>query len=151
MAKTNCVATRRSEQVRASRPVLSLIAFLALFIAIPTSAQPSARSMSVKDYLALSADQQSTYSGDFIAKFTAEVGQTNPKLMQQIRDWFVKVPPGKHFPEGMTNFNLELWVLQDLSKEGKIDLSKIPVNGVIIKVIKDKFAPPKRAATPDRK
>lgn len=141
MAKTNCVATRESRQGRASRPFLCLLAFLALFVAAPASAQ----TMSVKDYLALPTHQQSVYSGNFIAKMTADIGRTNPKLMHEIRDWFANTN------QGTRRLTLELLVLQDLAKEGKIDLSKIPIEGVIVKVIEEKFPPPKHAKTARRK
>jgi hypothetical protein len=138
MPKTNCVATRQSEQVRASRQIFFLLVFSTLILALPASAQ----TMSVKDYEALPIHEQSVYSGNFIEKMTADIGQSNPKLMRDIRDWFAKTPPGQRFPEGVHKFNMELWALDDLAKEGKIDLSKIQIEGVIVKIVKEKFPPP---------
>jgi hypothetical protein len=34
---------------------------------------------------------------------TYDLGQKNPKLAQDIEDYFVKIPPGKMFPEGLEN------------------------------------------------
>ena len=117
MAKTNCVATRLCGQVRASRLLRNAFgsAILLLVLFFPAYA----RAMSAKDYEALSDREQSVYSGNFVAKMTADIGQTNPKLMLDIRDWFAKTPPGKRVPEGVEKFNLESWVLNDLAKKGK--------------------------------
>ena len=37
---------------------------------------------------------------------------------------------------------VELTALDVWAKDGKVDLSKIQVEGVIVKVVKDKFPPP---------
>lgn len=95
--------------------------------------------MSVRDYEALPIHQQSVYSGDFIEKMTADIGRTNPRLMQDIRDWFSDTPPGKRFPEGIEKLSLELGALHILARKGKADISKIQIEGVIVRVIKDKF------------
>ena len=98
--------------------------------------------MSVKDFEALPIHEQSVYSGDFIDKMTADLGRTNPKLMQDIRDWFAHTPPGQRTTEGIHKLAVELYALELLEKDGKIDLSKISIEGVIVKIVKEKFPPP---------
>jgi|SRR5579883_568328 len=136
MAKTNCVATRLHGQVRASRLLRSALRSAILLLVLFSPA--FAHAMSVKDYMALPIHDQSVYSGNFIEKMTADIGRTNPKLMQDIRDWFAKTDEGAH------NLSIELLALESLAKKGKADLSKIQIEGVIVKIVKDKFPPQRK-------
>jgi soluble cytochrome b562 len=49
---------------------------------------------------------------------------------------------GKPFSEGLERLYVELGALEILAHDGKVDLTKIQVEGVIVKVVKDKFPPP---------
>jgi len=100
-----------------------------------------ARAMSLTEFEAKPAHDQSVYVVDFIEKSTAGLYEKNPKMAQAIRDWFSKVQDGKPFSEGIEKLGVELTALDLLGKEGKADLSKIQVEGVIVKIIKDKFPP----------
>jgi len=100
-----------------------------------------ARAMSLTDFEAKPAHDQSVYVVDFIEKSTAGLYEKNPKMAQAIRDWFSKVQDGKPFSEGIEKLGVELTALDLLGREGKADLSKIQVEGVIVKVIKDHFPP----------
>lgn len=102
-----------------------------------------ARAMSLTEFEAKPAHDQSVYVVDFIEKSTADLYAKNPKLAQAIRDWFSKVQDGKPFSEGIEKLGVELTALDLLSREGKADLAKIQVEGVIVKVIKDRFPPQK--------
>src|SRR5690348_11950944 len=102
-----------------------------------------ARAMSLTEFEAKPAHDQSVYVVNFIEKSTADLYATNPNMAQAIRDWFSKVQDGKPFSEGIEKLGVELTALDLLSREGKTDLSKIQVEGVIVKVIKDKFPPQK--------
>ena len=104
---------------------------------------PPAYATSITEYNAMPAKKRSALVVDFIEKMTADIGRNNPQLMQVIRDWFSRTPEGKRFPEGLMNLAAELMALEDLAKEGKVDLSRIQIEGVIVKVVKDKFPPPK--------
>src|ERR1700751_4953417 len=115
-----------------------VIAVLALsFVMFP------ARAMSLPEFEAKPSHDQSVYVVDFIEKSTADLYAKNPKLAQAIRDWFSKVQDGKPFSEGIEKLGVEMTALDLLSREGKADLAKIQVEGVIVKVIKDKFPPQK--------
>jgi alkylhydroperoxidase/carboxymuconolactone decarboxylase family protein YurZ len=116
-----------------------LIAALALvLLAMPAAA------MSIKDFQAKPEKQRSAYVVDFIEKMTADIGTKNPKLMQDIRHYFYHETNGKVVAEGIDSLYAELAALYLLAKEGKVDLSKIQVEGVIVKIVKDKFPPPSR-------
>ena len=115
-----------------------LIAALSLsFLMFP------ARAMSLTEFEAKPAHDQSVYVVNFIEQSTADLYAKNPKMAQAIRDWFSKVQEGKPFSEGIEKLGVELTVLDLLSREGKADLAKIQVEGVIVKIIRDKFPPQK--------
>ncbi len=103
-----------------------------------------AAAMSVKDFDALPAKEHSTYVVDFIEKMTGDIAAANPKLAQDIRDWFSRKMDGKPVSEGMEKFGVEWTALDLLAHDGKVDLSKIQIEGVIVKVVKDKFPLPAR-------
>lgn len=62
-------------------------------------------------------------------------------LGQDIRDWFSRKQEGKPFSAGLERLYVELGALESLAHDGKVDLTKIQVEGVIVKVVKDKFPP----------
>jgi hypothetical protein len=100
-----------------------------------------ARAMSLTDFEAKAPHDRATYVVDFVEKSTAGLYEKNPQMGQAIRDWFSKVQDGKPFSEGIEKLGIELTALDLLGREGKADLNKIQVEGVIVKVIKDKFPP----------
>jgi soluble cytochrome b562 len=113
----------------------SMKLFLAFFVLI------SAQAMSLKDFNTKSAHDQSVYVVDFIEKMTADLGAKNPQLAQDIRDWFSRKQDGKPYSAGLERLYVELGALESLAHDGKVDLTKIEVEGVIVKVVKDKFPP----------
>jgi hypothetical protein len=109
-----------------------LLAFLAL---IPIQA------MSLKDFDAKPDHDQAVYVVNFIETMTNDLGAKNPQLAQAIRNWFSQKAEGKPTSAGMERLYVELGALESLAHDGKVDLSKIQVEGVIVKVVKDKFPP----------
>ena len=110
--------------------------FLAFFVLM------TAQAMSLKDFNTKPTHDQSVYVVDFIEKMTGDLGAKNPQLAQDIRDWFSRKQEGKPFSEGLERLYVELGALEILAHDGKVDLTKIQVEGVIVKVVKDKFPPP---------
>jgi hypothetical protein len=62
-------------------------------------------------------------------------------MAQAIRTWFVRKPEGMPVSEGVEKLSAELSALDAVAKEGKANLERIQIEGVIVKVIKDKFSP----------
>lgn len=117
----------------------SLIAAFALtFVMFPASA------MSLKDYLAKPAAERSGYLTDFVDRMTTDLRAKNPDMAVRIRNWFADKQPGKPLSEGFERVLVETVALQDLAKEGKVDLARIEVEGLVVKVVKDKFPPAKQ-------
>ena len=109
--------------------------FLAFFVLM------TAKAMSLKDFNTKPMHDQSVYVVDFIEKMTADLGAKNPQLAQDIRDWFPLKQDGKPFSAGLGRLYVELGALESLAHDGTVDLTKIQVEGVIVKVVKDKFPP----------
>ena len=101
----------------------------------------TAAAKTVKDFEALPVAAQSEYVVSFLEKMTYDIRQDNPKLAQDIKDYFVRKQPGKAFSEGIEKVEVELAVVDSLAKEGKADLSKIHVESIIVYVVKKKFPP----------
>jgi hypothetical protein len=101
-----------------------------------------AAAKSVKDFEAMPSAEQSKYVADFVEKMTDDIGKTNPKLEQDIRDYFVKKQPGKPVSDGVEKVLVELTALDRTAKTGKADLSKIQIESIVVYVVKQKFPPP---------
>ncbi len=124
---------------RLSLDMRLLIAVIALsFVMFP------ARAMSLTEFEAKPAHDRAVYVVDYVEKSTAGLYEKNPKMAQAIRDWFSREQAGKPYSEGLEKLFVEMTALDLLGREGKADLSKIQVEGVIVKVIKDKFPPQKQ-------
>lgn len=109
----------------------------AIFLtAVPASAK------SVQDYESMAPADQSAYMIGFLEKMTFDLSQKNPKLAQDIKDYFVRKQPGKPFSEGLEKVTVELVAVDNMAKQGKADLSKIQIESIVVYVVKQKFPPP---------
>jgi soluble cytochrome b562 len=116
--------------------VAALVTAAALIVSTPASAK------SVREFDSLSPADQSEYMISFLEKMTADLRQKNPKLAQDIKDYFVHKQPGKPYSEGLEKVYVELASVETLAKDGKADLSKIQVESIVVYVVKQKFPPP---------
>jgi hypothetical protein len=116
--------------------VAALITVAALAVSTPAYAK------SVTEFDALSPADQSEYMINFLEKMTSDLGQKNPRLAQDIKDYFVRKLPGKPYSEGLEKVYVELASVETLAKDGKADLSKIQVESIVVHVVKQKFPPP---------
>lgn len=101
-----------------------------------------ASAKSGQDFEAMAPADQSAYVITFLEKMTSDLGQTNPQLAQDIKDYFVRKQPGKPFSEGLEKVSVELFALDNMAKQGKADLSKIQIESIVVYVVKQKFPPP---------
>jgi soluble cytochrome b562 len=100
-----------------------------------------AYAMSVQDWRAEPEAQQSAYVVDFIEKMTADIGTSNPDMSRAIRHYFSETTNGKPFSEGIETLYVEIGALEDRAEAGRVDLSKVELESVIVWVVKRKFAP----------
>jgi hypothetical protein len=113
-----------------------LTAFLLAFV--------PAMAKSVKDFEAMPSADQSAYMIAFVERMTNDIGRDNPKLAQEIRDYFARKQQGKPASEGIERLLVELTALDREAKEGKADLSKVQIESIILYVVKQKFPPPQK-------
>jgi hypothetical protein len=100
-----------------------------------------AYAMSVKDWEALPDARQAAYIGDFIEKMTADIGTSNPDNARAIRNYFSETTNGKPVSDGVETLYVEIGALEDRAEAGRVDLSKVELESVIVWVVKRKFAP----------
>jgi len=129
---------------------LTTRASLPLLLALSMLAPVAASAKSVKDFEAMSTQDQSEYVVSYLEKMTYDIGKVNPALAQQMKDYFVVKQPGKPFSEGFEKLGIELAVVDDMAKKGKADPSDIQVESVIVWVVKQKF-PPAQNQPPQQK
>lgn len=96
--------------------------------------------MSLKDFNAKPDKDQAVYALNVIDRVTdALEKKDSPRIAQEVRDWFTKHVDGKPIPAGMERLYVELGAIELKAKDGKADLSKIQIEGVIVYVIKQQF------------
>ena len=106
----------------------------------------SAQATTLKDFNAKTDKEQSACVADFVDKMTTDMRAKNEKLATDIRNWFAVKQAGKPTSEGMERLYVELTALQIQARDGKVDLSKIQLESVIVWVVKQKFPPPATAS-----
>jgi hypothetical protein len=99
----------------------------------------------VSEFEKKSAEEQGAWLANYIDKMTGDIGAKNPELAKSIRSWFAVKPVGKPLSEGMERLNVELGALELQARAGKVDLSTIQVEGVVVYVVKQKFQPAQQA------
>lgn len=97
--------------------------------------------MSVQDFEARPVSEQSVYISSFVEKMTGDLGRSNPLLSQNIRYFFTVKPAGKALSPGVERLAVELSALRRVAREGRVDLSKIQVESVIVTIVKERFSP----------
>jgi hypothetical protein len=116
-----------------ARTIFAAILATAILAAIPANAT------TVKDFEAMPTKEQSAIIIAFVDKMTGDIGRDDPQLAHGIHDYFFTKQAGQPFAEGLEKIGVELIALDAVAKDGKIDLSRIQIEGVIVKVVKDKF------------
>jgi hypothetical protein len=99
----------------------------------------------ISEYDSKSASEKSACITNFIDKMTTDLRAKNPELAQNIRNWFAVKQPGKPLSEGMERLFIELTAVELQARDGKVDLSKIQLESMIVWVVKQKFPPPPAA------
>src|SRR5215208_7431638 len=112
-------------------PRKSLLAALAVTVLLTSF---PAYALSVQDFKAKTVHDQTTVITDFIDKMTGDLRRSNPQLATNIRDYFFVTRAGERYAEGLWNLEVELAALDRAAKNGKADLSKIQIEGVIVKI-----------------
>jgi len=125
------------------RPAITGFAVILLTLILGSPGSTAAKS--VKDFESMATSDQSAFVIGFLDKMTNDLGNSDPVLAQNIRNYFSHKQPGKVASDGLERFFAELIVVENRAKEGKADLSKIQVESIVVYVVKQKFPPPAAA------
>ena len=112
---------------------------IALFTAIVLT-PIAAGATTVKAYEAIPPSGRSKFVVSFLEKMTYDIGQKDPELARRIKEYFVRTPPGKSYSEGLEDISVELAYLDSMAKQGKVDLSRVQIEGVIVTVMSRRFS-----------
>jgi hypothetical protein len=125
-----------------------IVAFLtATALIVPTGAS----AISVRDYDRLTDHQQSDILNKTLDDIITEVKTVDSALARRIHDHFYVRPKGEGFARGLVHFEGALWAVEDLGKEGKLDLNKVQIKGILLDIIKRDLLPAdKRRSSPGR-
>jgi hypothetical protein len=107
------------------------------FLAGATLMAPfSAYALSVNQYESETKEQRADFVAGEIDKIVADVAKTNPALSKAIHDYFYVIPEGQPESPGLIAFGAEFATVQNLAAEGKLDLDKVQIEGILLEIIK---------------
>jgi len=113
----------------------------ALLIAVALLVVPPAEARSVSEWEIMPRREATAYVVGVIGKMVADLAQPNPALAAALKEFFVRPAPARDVSEGLLKFYVEVSALDMLAGTGKLDPDRIQVEGVIVKLVKDKFPP----------
>src|ERR1700733_4577388 len=110
-------------------------------------ASTSAFAKSVQEFEAMPSAARSEYTVSFLEKMTFDLRQKNPKLAQDIKNYFVRKQADGDTSDGFEDFEAALGAVDNLAKKGKAYPPKIKIKSVIFFVVKKKSPPPQTQAS----
>lgn len=120
-----------------TRTCLATACLAVAMLATPFRAQ----AMSVRQYESEPIKQRTAEASNAIQKIIDDVAKVNPALSQAIRDYFTIIPPGQPEAPGLIAFEGGLSAVDNLAAQGKLDLDKVQIEGVILDIVKTDVMP----------
>ena len=112
------------------------------FLAVATMMTPfQASAMSVKQYETETKQQRADFVGNEIDEIIANVAMSNPALSKAIHDYFYVIPEGQPESPGLIAFAGALAAVEDSAGQGKLDLDKVQIEGILLGIIKRDVIP----------
>jgi hypothetical protein len=100
-----------------------------------------ANAMSVRQYESETTKQRGADAAKTMDKIIDDVAKINPALSQAIHDYFYVVQPGQAESPGVIAFEGGLSAVDNLAAQGKLDLDKVQIEGIIADLIKTNIMP----------
>jgi hypothetical protein len=111
-------------------------------LAVATLATPfQAQAMSVRQYESEPIKQRTPEAVHAIQKIIDDVAKVNPALSQAIDDYFTVIPPGQPEAPGLIKFEGGLSAVDNLAAQGKLDLDKVQIEGILLDIVKSDVMP----------
>lgn len=112
------------------------------FLAAVTLLTPfQVSALSVRQFDSEPREEQTEYVFKAVDKIVADVAKVNPELSKAIHDYFEVTPPGQDEPPGLLAFAGDLGAVEDSANQGKIDLDKVQIEGILLGIIKRDVMP----------
>ena len=127
-----------------NRQRVTVLLLAAVMLVIPFQAF----ALSVREYKSETKQQRADFVAAQIDKIVAEVAKTNPALSKTIHDYFYIIPEGQPESPGLIAFAGALAAVEDSAAQGKLDLDKVQIEGILLGIIK-RDVMPKPAAKND--
>lgn len=108
------------------------IAFTAALTLLPFQAS----AMSVRQYESATKQQQADFVANQIDKIVLDAAKVNPVLSKAIHDYFYLIPKGQPESPGLIAFGGALAAVEDSAAQGKLDLDKVQIEGILLGIIK---------------
>jgi hypothetical protein len=111
-------------------------------LAVATLVMPvQASAMSVRQYDSEPKEQRVIDARKAIFKIIDDVAKVNPALSQAIHDYFVVIPPGQPASPGVLAFEGGVGAAENLADQGKLDLDKVQIEGILLDAVKTDVMP----------
>jgi len=112
------------------------------FLAAVTLLTPfQVSALSVRQFDSEPREEQTEYVFKAVDKIVADVAKVDPALSKAIHDYFEVTPSGKDEPPGLLAFAGDLGAVEDLADQGKADLDKVQIEGLLLGIIKRDVMP----------
>src|SRR5665213_2971546 len=109
-------------------------------LTVATLATPfQADAMSVRQYESEPIKQRAAEASNAIQKIIDDVAKVNPALAQAIHDYFT--PSDHSTAQGLIDFEGGLSAVDNLAAQGKLDLDKVQIEGILLDVVKTDIMP----------
>lgn len=109
---------------------MTFLAVATLTLALPASA------LSFKQFDSETRTQQADFLVKAVDKIVADVARVKPGLSQTIQTYFSVAPTGQVLPPGMIAFGVDSLEVQKQGLDGKLDLDKVQIEGMLLGIIK---------------
>ena len=112
------------------------------FLAIAILATPfQVNAMSVRQYESETTKQRGADAAKAVDKIIDDVSKVNPALSQAIHDYFYLILPGQPESPGLTAFEGDLLAVDNVASQGKADMDKVQIEGILLGIIKEMSCP----------
>lgn len=116
---------------------------VAAFVTAAMLAMPSpASALSFKQFNDEARPQQADFLAKAVDKIVADVARVDPGLSQTIQTYFSVSSKGQLLPPGMIAFGGDYVAVQKQALDGKLDLDKVQIEGMLLGIIKRDLMPP---------
>ena len=99
-----------------------------------------ASATSLRDFEAMSPQQQGRFLSDYVDRMATDISAQNPALGRAIVAYFSAASTGKGLAPGIEDLMVQVVRVDALARQGKADPASIQIEGMIVYVTKQHFS-----------